>query len=109
MDTTLLASSVGYGKQNRCRNNSLDQKDHYAETKGMQRYVYSEKADGGNPPRWILPGAPTALERNTAHAAENTWAVLAGKKIGVQRNMQKQAEFYKTCGGLYHWQETRQR
>lgn len=100
MDTTLVASSVSYGKQMADAIIAWIKKDHYAETRGMQRYVYSEK-----PGRW----KPTPID--FAQALEPHWKEIRpmllktpaqfspAKKLVY--NMSKQAEFYKNVMEVY--------
>lgn len=100
MDTTLVASSVHYGNEVADAIIAWYKKDHYAETRGYQRYVYSEK-----PGRW----KPTPLE--FAQALEPYWKnirPLVVKKADqfspstkLVYSMSKNAVFYKNVMEVY--------
>lgn len=104
MDTVAVASSVHYGNEMADAIIAWYKKDHYAETRGYQRYVYSEA-----PGRW----KPTPLE--FAQALEPYWKEIRpmvvkkadqfspAKKLVY--SMKKNSEFQKNIREVYDIQK----
>lgn len=99
-DTALLSSSIKYGNQVADAVIAWIKKDHYAESRGLQRFVYSEK-----PGRW----KPTPID--FAQALEPHWRTIrpmtlktAGQFSPAKKlvyNMSKQSPFYKNVMEVY--------
>ena len=99
-DSTLLSVSVGYGYKIADEVISWYKKDHYAETRGMMRFVHSDKPGKWQPtPVDFAPGLEPHWKSIRPMTLKNAAQLSPSKKISY--SISKQSVFYKNVMEVY--------